>query len=331
MTGPAEPRGHPTPAAQTNRLSSFGHIDWQQTLDDICTDILPHLGKGQVADYIPALASANPKAFGIAFSTIEGTTYTAGDWNTAFSIQSISKVFMLSVALAEEGEKLWRRVGREPSGSSFNSIVQLEREHGRPRNPFINAGALVVTDTVISHCGDEAGIDRLLAFLRESSGDQAIVVDEKIARSEAAYGDRNRALAYFMKSFGILREDVPITLETYFRQCAIEMSVANLSKAGLYLAAEGLCPISNRAVANDAHTNRVNAIMMLCGHYDRSGDFAYRVGLAGKSGVGGGIIAIIPGVGCVAVWSPPLNDAGNSYAGTLALEWFSHRTGVNLF
>lgn len=308
----------------------FADEDWQGCLDEIYERIGPHLGKGRVADYIPALAEVDPRAFGMAFTTIHGETFRVGRADEPFSIQSISKVFSLILALEREGRDLWSRVGREPSGTAFNSIVQLEREKGKPRNPFINAGALVVTDSIVAHCGRRSAIERILDFLRERTGNPDIQVNEEVARSEDAYGDRNRALAYFMKSFGVL-EHVEDATGTYFRQCAIDMTTADLSRAGLFLATDGTCPISGTRAARHGYVDRVNAIMMLCGHYDRSGDFAFRVGLAGKSGVGGGIMAVIPQVGCVSVWSPPLNEAGNSHAGTVALEWFSDMTGVNLF
>lgn len=310
--------------------------DWQRVLDGIVEtihDVSPHLTEGKVADYIPALAQVRPDQFGIAFTDVCGNTYKAGESDTPFSIQSISKVFALVIALDIEGEALWKHVGREPSGSAFNSIVQLESECGRPRNPFINAGAIAVTNTIVQHCGEEDGIDRIVNFLKDcAQAKDGIRVDEQVAESEDAYGDRNRALAYFMRSYDVIQGDVPTTLACYFRQCALEMSVATLSRAGLFLAADGKNPLNNdKVVTTPVHVDRVNSIMMLCGHYDMSGDFAFRVGLAAKSGVGGGILAVVPGVGTVAVWSPPLNKAGNSLAGTLALELFSRRTGVNLF
>jgi len=311
-------------------------VDWQSVLDGIVQtvhDVSPHLSEGKVADYIPALARVKPDQFGIALTDVCGNTYKAGDADTPFSIQSISKVFALVIALDMEGEALWKRVGREPSGSAFNSIVQLESECGRPRNPFINSGAIAVTNSIVQHCGEEEGIDTIVNFLKDCAQEKdGIRVDAQVAESEDEYGDRNRALAYFMRSYGVVRGDVPSTLACYFRQCALEMSVSTLSRAGLFLAADGKNPLNgDKAVTSHEHVDRVNAIMMLCGHYDMSGDFAFRVGLAGKSGVGGGILAVIPGVGTIAVWSPPLNKAGNSLAGTLALELFSKRTGVNLF
>ena len=314
------------------RLDSFDGTDWQGVLDGIHADIRPHLGRGKVADYIPALAERDPRAFGMAFSTVRGETFTTGQAQEPFSIQSIVKVFALVLALELEGERLWKRVGREPSGSPFNSVVQLEREKGRPRNPFINAGAIVVMDSIVGHCGEEAAIDRIRRFVRRAAGRDGMVrIDERVASSEREYGDRNRALGYFMKSFGVVRNDVAEVLQTYFCACAITMSCEGLSRAGLFLAMDGTCPLSGETITNHERVDRVNATMMLCRPYDRSGDFAFRTGLAGKSGVGGGILAVIPEVGCVTVWSPGLNEAGNSLAGTEALTMFSDRTGVNLF
>ncbi|MEL6507601.1 MAG: glutaminase [Pseudomonadota bacterium] len=313
------------------RLDTFSNTDFQATLDTIAADICPHLGKGKVATYIPALAEQRADAFAIAFTTLRGETFVAGEADTPFSIQSISKAFSLVLALEMEGESLWERVGREPSGTPFNSVVQLEKEAGRPRNPFINAGAIVVTDAIVGHCGAARGIDRLTDFMRTCADDDAISVNERVAASEADYGDRNRALAYFMKSFGVVQNDVPTVLDTYFHQCAIEMSVRQLSRAGLFLAGGGEDPCAGRTITNHERVDRVNSIMMLCGHYDMSGDFAFRVGLAGKSGVGGGILAVVPDVGTLAVWSPGLNAAGNSLAGTLALEMLSDRARLNLF
>ena len=318
-----------------SRLDAFERTDWQGVLDAIEADVAPFLGRGRSADYIPALAEQDPSAFGIAFTTVRGETFRAGQADTPFSVQSIVKVFALVHALEIEGEALWDRVGREPSGSPFNSVVQLEREQGRPRNPFINAGAIVVMDAITRACGEGSSPD-LLRFVRRCAGLDpdavgAVTTDERVAASEKAYGDRNRALAYFMKSFGVVRGDVPSVLDTYFAACATSMSASTLSRAGLFLATDGTCPVSGERITDHERVDRVNAIMMLCGHYDMSGDFAFRTGLAGKSGVGGGILGVIPEIGCVCAWSPGLNEAGNSLAGTEALAMFSQRTGVNLF
>ncbi|WP_370337026.1 glutaminase [Parvularcula marina] len=313
------------------RIDHYDDFDWQGLLDSIGADIAPLLTHGEVANYIPALAAVDPESFAMAFVNLRGETFTTGRASTPFSIQSISKVFALILALELEGEALWDRVGREPSGTAFNSIVQLEEDHGVPRNPLINAGAIVVTDSIVGHCGESTAIARLLAFIRKAANSLGPRIDMKVAESEEAYGDRNRALAYFMKSFGILKEDVPIVLKAYFQQCAIAMSTVDLARAGLFLANGGTDPATGLELTTKTRTDRLNAIMMMCGHYDMSGDFAFSVGLPGKSGVGGGILAIIPQVGSVAVWSPRLNQAGNSLAGTQALQWFSERSQVTLF
>ncbi len=289
----------------------------------------PHRGSGRVADYIPALAQVDPNKLGIAVADGEGRVHGAGDCDEAFSIQSISKVFTL--ALERVGSALWDKVGREPSGSAFNSIVQLENEQGKPRNPLINPGAMVVTDHLIGERTADAGIADLLAFLRVQARDDRVVIDETVARSEAETGHRNRSLAWFMKSFGILANDVETVLSGYFRQCSLAMSCRQLARAGLFLAFDGRDPETGEEIIPSHRARRINSVMMLCGHYDNSGEFAFRVGLPGKSGVGGGIVAIAPGHGAAAVWSPGLNPAGTSLAGAAALEALVERTGWSVF
>jgi glutaminase len=279
-----------------------------------------HRGEGKVADYIPALARVDPRRFGIAAVTCAGETAEFGDAWVPFSIQSISKVFTLTLALERLGEALWTRVGREPSGSRFNSIVQLEAEHGVPRNPFINAGAIVTTDAVLAARPPAEGIADIRDALRAWADNDTIDVDREVAESEAATGFRNFSLAYFMRGFENLGSPVEQVLETYFSQCALRITARQLARAGLFLANGGTDPISGERVTSSEHARRINAIMMTCGHYDASGDFAFKVGLPGKSGVGGGILCVVPGRAAVAVWSPGLNEVGNSQVGTLALE-----------
>jgi len=304
-------------------------------MNDILAEVLavaaPHRGDGKVADYIPALAAVDPDKLGIAVADAQGQVHGAGDCDEPFSIQSISKVFMLALALERVGAGLWEKVGREPSGSAFNSIVQLETERGRPRNPLINPGAMVVTDHLIGDRSADAAIEDLLALLRAQARDAGICVDEVVARSEAETGSRNRSLAWFMKSCAILANEVETVLGAYFRQCAVAMSCRQLARAGLFLAFDGRDPVSGEQVTAWHRSRRINSVMMLCGHYDNSGEFAFRVGLPGKSGVGGGILAIAPGQGAVAVWSPALNAAGTSAAGAAALEALVERTGWSVF
>jgi glutaminase len=304
-------------------------------MDEILAEALaaaaPHRAAGKVADYIPALANVDPNKLGIAFADKDGRVWSAGDADEPFSIQSISKVFTLALALDRVGAGLWDKVGREPSGSAFNSIVQLESERGKPRNPLINPGAMVVTDRLIGDRPGEAAIADLLALLGAQARDGSIAVNEEVAASEAATGARNRALAWFMKSFGTLANDVETVLTAYFRQCSVAMSCRQLARAGLFLAFDGRDPETGAEVTAWHRARRINSVMMLCGHYDNSGEFAFRVGLPGKSGVGGGILAIAPGHGSIAVWSPALNASGTSAAGAAALEALVGRTGWSVF
>lgn len=298
---------------------------------DIAEDMRALPDKGKVADYIPALAAIPPERFGIAVVMADGTCHMAGDAQQAFSIQSISKVFALTMALGAVGDQLWQRVGREPSGSAFNSIVQLESEHGIPRNPFINAGAIVVSDILLGRYEPREAIGEMLRFVRALAGDDSIVIDENVARGEQETGYRNMALANYMRAFGNIRHPVDKVLGLYFHQCALAMSCRQLALAGRYLMARGRNPDTGRSVVSPQRARRINALMLTCGHYDGSGEFAFRTGLPGKSGVGGGILAIAPGVASIAVWSPGLNERGNSLAGTLALERLVQATGWSVF
>ncbi|MHA6767182.1 glutaminase [Sphingobium ummariense] len=286
--------------------------------------------RGQVASYIPELAKVDPAQFGIAIATADGGLFTGGNADTGFTIQSISKVFALTLALGKVGDQLWERVGREPSGNAFNSITQLEYEHGIPRNPFINAGAIVVTDVNLGGHQPRVAIGEMLRFIRYLSGDDSIRVNQAVAASETTTGHRNMALAHYMSAFGNIRHPVDLVLGTYFHQCAIEMNCRQLALAGRYLMLDGHHPEGGRVVS-PRRARRINALMLTCGHYDASGDFAFRVGIPGKSGVGGGILAIVPGRASIAVWSPGLNDSGNSHLGTLALEELAQRTGWSVF
>jgi glutaminase len=304
-------------------------LDWQSQIDRIARDIRPQLRRGRVATYIEALARVPRDRFGMAVRTVDGTEYVTGDADVPFSIQSISKVFTLTMAMGFVGEKIWKRVGREPSGNPFNSLVQLEREEGIPRNPFINAGAHVVTDCLASHLGDPR--QDILSFVRIVSGNPGVAYDTEVAASERATGYRNFALANFLKSFGNLDGDVDGVLDLYFHQCAIAMSCRDLCRAVSYLANDGIDPASGARIVPKPHARRINSLMLTCGLYDAVGNFAFRVGLPAKSGVGGGIVAVWPRRLTVCVWSPGLDGTGNSLAGTRALELFSQRTGASIF
>lgn len=307
-------------------------MDYAEILSEIEQEIQPLFGQGHVADYIPALAAVDPYQFGMSLTLFDGTQHSIGSARIPFSIQSISKVFTFTLALDAYGYDLYKRIGREPSGSPFNSLVQLEYEDGIPRNPFINAGAINVTDALVSRHGSPAqALDNILAFIRMIADDASIVSDTNVAASEMGHGFRNRALANLMKSFGNLDNDILEIVQTYFNHCAIVMNAQQLSRAMLYLANHGQDPLTHGRFITPQQAKRINAVMLTCGHYDASGDFAFKVGLPGKSGVGGGIVAVIPKVMGLCVWSPALNAQGNSLIGTKALELFTTKTGYSIF
>jgi glutaminase len=303
----------------------------QNTVTEIAGEMRKRRDRGTVASYIPELACVDPGAFGLAVIDADGNIATAGDSDTPFSIQSISKVFTLTLALGKAGDRLWQRVGREPSGTAFNSIVQLEYEKGIPRNPFINAGAIAVTDLILSGHQPREALGEILRFMQFVADDHTIAIDEAVAASEQRTGYRNVALANYMKSYGVLDNPVAFTLGVYFHHCAIAMSCLQLAKAGRFLARHGKNPATGHAVIPRERARRINAVMLTCGHYDGSGEFAYRVGLPGKSGVGGGILAIAPGQASIAVWSPGLDATGNSRLGQIALEALTKRMGWSIF
>jgi glutaminase len=308
--------------------SAAGGLEYERVLDRVAGAVRAVLGSGRVPDQIPALAGADPHMFGLAVATAGGEVRGVGEWRRRFSIQSISKVFTLALVIEKDGEALWTRVGREPSGTSFNSLVQLEYEHGIPRNPFINAGALVVTDRLLTLTGDAYGaVER---FLRTECACPEIASDQEVASSEAEHGHRNAALAHFLASYGNLENPVDSVLDHYVRHCAIAMSCAELAVAGGFLARRGVRLDGSRLVSR-SDTKRINAVMLTCGTYDAAGEFAYRVGLPAKSGVAGGILAIIPGRCSLCVWSPGLDDKGNSIAGMAALDAFTTLTGWSVF
>ena len=268
------------------------------------------------------------RQFGIALRTCDGHEAAAGDADTPFSIQSISKLFTLTLAMRRLGDALWERIGREPSGNPFNSLVQLEHEHGVPRNPFINAGAIAVADRLVSLGHAKAD---LLALMSDLCG-EAIAYDEEVAASEAVTGFRNIALANFMKSFGKLDNDVREVLSLYFHQCAIRMNCRQLARAAAFLCRDGAHPADGEPeVTTERHARRINALMLTCGTYDAAGDVAFSIGLPCKSGVGGGIVAVVPDQLTLCVWSPALDANGNSLLGLKALELFATRTGLSIF
>lgn len=305
--------------------------DLSDVVAEIAAEMAARPDRGQVATYIPELGRIDPNQFAIAVALRDGSVVCGGDCGTYFSIQSVSKVFTLTLALGLAGDRLWNRVGREPSGSRFNSIVQLEQERGIPRNPFINAGAIAVTDMILSGHQPREALGEILRFLQFLADDDSVHIDRAVAASEERTGFNNRALANFMKGFGVIENTVEYVLGVYFHHCAIAMTARQLAAAGSFLAHQGKNPATGHSVITAERARRINAIMLTCGHYDGSGEFAYRVGLPGKSGVGGGILAVVPGKASVAVWSPGLDAWGNSHLGRIALEMLTTRMGWSIF
>jgi glutaminase len=298
-----------------------------QVLAEVAVLIKPHFGKGRPADYIPELADVPGHRFGMAVRTLDGDEHVIGDADEGFSVQSITKVFALGLALNRFGDEVWTRVGKEPSGTPFNHLSQLEAEAGVPRNPFINAGALAVTDLLLDTVKDPAALVRGFAgFL----AGEAVMIDEAVAASELATAHQNRAIANLMRGKGTITHDPEAVVAAYCRQCALTMSCRQLARAMLPLAAGGFSPIAQETIFPERLTRRLNALLLTCGIYDSVGSFAYRVGLPAKSGVGGGIVAVVPGKAIVTVWSPELDRFGTSVVGAAALESFAQLTNCSV-
>ena len=304
-------------------------MDYQLIMSSIQNKFQPEKTLGEVASYIPELSKVNPYKFGFHLMCHDGSSFNFGDHQEQFSIQSISKVFTLTIAKEMLGEDLWKRVGVEPSGTAFNSLIELERDKGIPRNPFINAGSIVVADTLLTVLEDPK--EDLLKFVRKLCADDNIYYDEDVANSEKKHGYRNKALVNYMKSLGNIYNDTEKVLEFYFYQCSLMMNCEQLAKAFMLFANEGKHFQTHESVIDPQSVKRINSIMQTCGFYDEAGEFSFRVGLPGKSGVGGGIVAVHPGHYSVAVWSPMLNSKGNSALGMKALEELTTLTGLSIF
>ena len=300
----------------------------QKLIDGIAPSVMPLISQGRVADYIPALACVDAQQFGMAIHTVDGQTHHTGQSNTGFSIQSISKVLTLTLAIEHHGRALWQRVGLEPSGDPFNSLVQLEHKRGVPRNPLINAGAILVADALLDAYDDP--IDALLTLIEQQTGTRP-KLDLEVAASEKETGFRNEAMANLMKSFGNLQHPVEQVLDVYFRQCSIVLSCEELACVFAFLANDGKQAGTEHTVVSARRARRINALMLTCGTYDRAGEFAFEVGLPAKSGVGGGIAAIVPGKMALCAWSPALSASGNSVAATEALRLFAERANCSVF
>ena len=304
-------------------------MDYQHIFKEIADELQNIDNIGKVASYIPELQNVNPNKFGVHLTTVKNKNYSFGDYEEKFSIQSISKVLALTLAYRLEKENLWERVGVEPSGTPFNSLVQLEYDKGIPRNPLINAGALVICDILVSNL--ENPKKEIIKFIRDITDNPQIDYCWQIVDSEKSMGYRNMALINLMKDFGNIKNHITNVLDVYFNLCSIEMTCKELSRSFLFLASNGTDPISKKKIISSSESKRINAIMQLCGFYDEAGEFSFKVGLPGKSGVGGGIAAVHPGEFSIAVWSPKLNKKGNSYKGMKFLEILTNKTQSSIF
>ncbi len=303
-------------------------------LKQALTDAFNHARKltgGRVADYIPELAKADAASFALAACTSRGEIVTLGSDSLEFSIQSISKPFVYALALADYGvEAVHKRVGVEPTGDAFNSIIRLEQNTNRPHNPMINAGAIAVTSMIAAKNG-KAPLERLLELIALASGRESVHVDLPVYLSEAASGHRNRAIAHLMKHFGMLQGDVQRTLDLYFQQCSVLVSCRDLAVMASTLANKGVNPVSGvRVLPEDAVTHALN-LMLTCGLYDSAGRFAFEAGIPAKSGVCGGIIAVAQGKAGLAAFSPPLDERGNSLRAMHALREISEKLNLHAF
>ena len=286
---------------------------------------------GEATRQIEPLSRVDTRQFGIAILTRNGDMVCGGDADTPFSIQSISKVFSLELVLEAHGDDLWDRVGRDPSGDPFNSVIDLERQKGHPRNPFINAGALIVVDMLLDSRAPGEEVQAVVNFVERLLDGEDFGFDEEVAKSDDEAGSLNRAMLNISKHFGNVRNPVDKIMSAYVRQCAIELSCRQLARVGRFLMLDGADSAANRDLEAARRSRRILALMMTSGLYDGAGEFAYRVGLPAKSGIGGGILAIAPNTASIAVWSPGLDESGNSKLGTLALEMLTDRLDWSSF
>lgn len=304
-------------------------MDYQTLIEEVYQEIQSENPRGKVADYIPEIAGVNPDQFGMALVDLEGNVFGVGDYQVPFSIQSISKVHTLTMVFPKFNTQLWSRVNVEPSGNPFNSIAQLEYEKGIPRNPFINAGALVITDALCSKF--DHPVEQISTFINDLAGENCVRVNQEVMNSEKNHAARNTALAYFLKSYQNFDNPIEQVLDVYFSHCAIEMNCVDLARSFSFLANDGFSIFAKREILTESHARRVNALMLTCGFYDEAGEFAYRVGMPGKSGVGGGVAAVMPHKFSIAVWSPELNEKGNSVKSIRALELLTDKLSFSLF
>lgn len=315
--------GHPAP---TTTAPDVAPLD-ASLLHAVLKEVRPHAERAARQEPEDP-EQPDPRCLALATCDLEGREHVAGDADVAFPIQSIAKLFALTLALQKVGDGLWERVGKEPSGDPYNSLVLLEREQGVPSNPLINAGALVVADVLLEHCDDPQ--QELLDLLGLLAGQQADVDAEALSQ-ERRRSDRNTASAYLMSSFDNLNGDVTDVVDVYAHFCSVRMSTRRLARAVRFLAADGVEPDSGQRIVSEALSRRINAVMLTCGTYDSAGQFAYEVGFPCKSGVAGAIVGSVPERAGVCAWSPPLDANGNSDAGRLALHLLAERAGLSIF
>ena len=286
---------------------------------------------GKVADYIPALKSANPNDIGICIMDIEGNLYSSGDYEKKFTIQSISKVLSLMIAIVDKGEeKVFKKVGMEPTDESFNSLYKLDLPCGeKPSNPMINSGAILTT-SLINGKGEEK-FNRFLEIIRKITQDDNINYNEEVFLSEKRTGDKNRSIAYLLKNKNLIEEDVENILDAYFKQCSIEVNCIDLAKIGTFLANKCKIPNTEEVLCNEEIGTLVTALMTTCGMYNFSGEYAVKVGIPSKSGVAGGILGVVPGRFGIGVYGPALDKHGNSIAGYGMLKGLSKELGLSIF
>ena len=304
-------------------------MDYKNIIEKVFLDTNRINDTGKMPSYIPELANVDPTMFGVHITSLDGKNWGMGNNLEKFSIQSITKVFSLTLAYKIVGEKIWKRVDVEPSGTKFDSLLLLEINNGIPRNPFVNSGAIVICDILISNLDNAK--KEFLEFMRDLSDIPDLNYSDKIADSEKAHGYRNIALCNFIKSFGNIKNNPTDVLDFYFDLCSLEMNCQQLSHAFTYLANGGVKISNDYKVITKSQSKRINALMLTCGFYDESGEFAFKVGLPGKSGVGGGIVALYPNNYVITVWSPRLNPNGNSFLGMKFLEEFTTQSEFTIF
>jgi glutaminase len=286
--------------------------------------------EGVLANYIPELAKANPDWFGICIVTVDGQVYEIGDWEQLFTLQSISKAFVYGMALEDHGrDYVVKRVGVEPTGDDFNSIIKLDESSKRPYNPMVNAGAIATT-SLIKGVGPTERLNRMLDMFQRYVGHN-LFIDMSVFMSERTTGHRNRAMAHLMLNFGMIDAKIDEALDLYFQQCSLMVNCRDLAVMAATLANNGMNPITQERAVDSRYIRDILTVMYTCGMYDFAGEWAYKVGLPAKSGVSGGLIVVVPQQMGIAIFSPPLDSHGSSVRGIKVSEELSEKFGLHLF